>query len=125
MRNWLGVHLGDERLAVDLARVVDVVRCGRLQRWIDSDRVRGVVVHDGAPLFVLHPRLLVDSDVPGPDGPWVVVLEDPVLGRAGLAADAVRGPFVAPAPARGAALDALGVAWRVCRSGGRRAERDE
>ncbi len=122
---WFGLELGDRRYAIDF-RSVSTVFYQPAEAPKDGtvsiqDRgpfigIRGLMVHEGSPVFLLDPSRLFNGvegsldpsvhDQPLQDpasGKWVVIFAGDSLSNVGIRVDRASGPFKVAADAAGAA----------------------
>lgn len=115
---WFGLELGDRRYAIDFRSVSTVfyqpAETPKEGTAPIQDRgpfigIRGLMVHEGSPVFLLDPSRLftaVDGaldaalhDQASPDqasGKWIVIFAGDSLSNVGIRVDRASGPFKVP-----------------------------
>jgi hypothetical protein len=112
---WFGLELGDRRYAIDFRSVSTVfyqpAETPKEGAVMIQDRgpfigIRGLMVHEGSPVFLLDPSRLFNGvdgpldagrhDQASPDdasGKWIVIFAGDSLSNVGIRVDRASGPF--------------------------------
>ncbi len=112
---WFGLELGDRRYAIDFRSVSTVfyqpAETPKEGAVMIQDRgpfmgIRGLMVHEGSPVFLLDPSRLFNGvdgpldagrhDQTSPDdasGKWIVIFTGDSLSNVGIRVDRASGPF--------------------------------
>jgi hypothetical protein len=112
---WFGLELGDRRYAIDFRSVSTVfyqpAETPKEGAVLIQDRgpfigIRGLMVHEGSPVFLLDPSRLFNGvdgpldagrhDQVSPDqesGKWIVIFAGDSLSNVGIRVDRASGPF--------------------------------
>ncbi len=128
---WFGLELGDRRYAIDFRSVSTVFYqpaetpkegTAPIQDRVPFIGIRGLMVHEGSPVFLLDPSRLftaVDGaldaalhDQLSPDqasGKWIVIFAGDSLSNVGIRVDRASGPFKVATDTAGAAGSAGGI----------------
>ncbi len=112
---WFGLEVGGNRYAIDFQSVATVFYQPADDREVLRAQsavgpflnIRGLLVHEGAPVFLLSPSRLficasgplqasehdLNLDVSAKASPWVVIFNNDSLSSVGIRVDSASGPF--------------------------------
>lgn len=100
---WLGVLIGDTRLAVPVTQIGAIFSSHKNKRTAPELEPLDIEVHAGTPIFIQSPNELLrvttsTSSQPLPTaetGEWILTFKTSARGGLGCRVDGIRGPFPA------------------------------